>query len=759
MTSSPKITSPGLGLTDFLISAFKHKWKVLVCTIAGIAAATAFYITNPPQYESDAKILVKYVLEHSAVDSMEGQGQNAAIPNRPNDAVLNSEVEILNSWDLFEQVAEEVGPSRLCPTVPNATDDNGARTIAAGLTVASVPDSDVILITYKSSSPELAPEVLQSLLEAYFSQHLAIHRSKAAFDLVSQQTDIIRGELEKTEDDIKKKKAEADIISVQDTANNINTELANTEREIDSQQTALAAQTALVNELQKAMGGGDGNSPSTSAPKAKPVLGAAPAITGSSQDAVPVAIPVAVLASPNQVEQYKELLQEIDDLQKRQADLLVTYSEQALPVQMNKTQLASLQKQRQDMESAHPELMETALVASPTSSHTFDIAAERARLVSLQAGMKALEARLATIQQRARDFAKVAPDISELERTEQLQEADYDNSQTKLQNATVDEALDPSKIPNISIVQKPSPAMKVAGKRQKAILALAGGGFAIGYGLALLIEIVLNQTVRRPVELEQRLGIPLWLSIPFTSNNSRTRRLPAPAVPGNGSDALVVSNGNAEIAPWEVTHFVRPYAETIRDRLGLYFETNNMTHRPKLLAITGSGGGAGTSTLAAGIASALSETGEGKVLLVDMNPGRTEAHPFFQGRPACSLSAALSNEGKLTSAADNLYLATASQNGSGTGSFGLKRLRELIPNIKESDFDYVLFDMPPLGQTSPTASMAAYMDNVIFVVEAENAQRDTVKRDYNQLIGRKPDVLVVLNKTRSYAPKWIDKGS
>jgi Mrp family chromosome partitioning ATPase len=301
--------------------------------------------------------------------------------------------------------------------------------------------------------------------------------------------------------------------------------------------------------------------------------------------------------------------------------------------------------------------------------------------------------------------------------------------------------------------------MRVAGKRQKTALALAGGGFGVGFALALFIELVLDQTVRRPVELEQRLGIPLWLSIPFNAN-SRNKRLPAPgASGGGGSTSIIVPNGNAEVAPWEVTHFVRPYAETIRDRLGLYFETNNMTHRPKLLAITGSGGGAGTSTLAAGIASALSETGEGKVLLVDMNPGRTEAHPFFQGRPACSLTAALSNEGKLTSAADNLYLATTSQNGAGTGSFGLKRLRELIPNIKESDFDYVLFDMPPLGQTSPTASMAAYMDNVIFVVESENAQRETVKRDYAQLVGRKPDVLVVLNKTHTYAPKWIDKGS
>jgi uncharacterized protein involved in exopolysaccharide biosynthesis len=353
MTSSPKTTAPGLGPTDFAIIAFKHKWKVLLFTIAGVAAAVVFYVTNPPLYESDAKIYVKYVIDHNAVDSMEGQGQNGAVPNRPNDAVLNSEVEILNSWDLFEQVAEEIGPGRLCPTVPNATDDNGARAIAAGLTVVSVPDSDIILITYKSGSPELAPEVLQSLLEAYFSQHLAIHRSKAAFDLVSQQTDIIRGELEKTEDDIKKQKAEADIISVQDTANNINTELANTEREIDSQQTSLAAQNALVNELEKAMGGSAGNSPSTSAPKAKPASGAAVATTGSTQ--------VPLLASSNQVEQYKELLEEIDGLQKKQADLMVIYNEQALPVQMNKTQLASLEKQRQDMESAHPELLESYL--------------------------------------------------------------------------------------------------------------------------------------------------------------------------------------------------------------------------------------------------------------------------------------------------------------------------------------------------------------------------------------------------------------
>jgi Mrp family chromosome partitioning ATPase len=168
-------------------------------------------------------------------------------------------------------------------------------------------------------------------------------------------------------------------------------------------------------------------------------------------------------------------------------------------------------------------------------------------------------------------------------------------------------------------------------------------------------------------------------------------------------------------------------------------------------------GGSGTSTLAAGIASALSETGEGKVLLVDMNQGRTEAHPFFQGRPASPLTMAITNTGEMTSAGNNLYLATTSANGN-SGPFGLKRLREMIPNIKESDFDYVLFDMPPVSQTSPTSAMAAYMDRIIYVVEAEKGQREVVKRDYEQLLARKADILVVMNKVRSYAPKWISNG-
>jgi uncharacterized protein involved in exopolysaccharide biosynthesis/Mrp family chromosome partitioning ATPase len=746
---------------DIIAIGFKHKWKVILFTLAGLGAAAAFYFTNPPMYESEAKLLVRYVVETSAVDSL--GGPNGGAPKGPSDSILNSEVEIFNSWDLFEQVADQIGPNRLCPELKDPTTIDGARTIASGLAVSTLPSTNVILVSFKSPSAELAPQVLQALLEAYFSKHLDIHRSKAAFDLVSQQTDIIRGELEKTQEDIKKKKAEANIISVQDTSNNLNVELAETEREIDSQRTTLAEQVALVSALDRAAGGGgDGQarpaaSAAAPAAKGKPAAGAIPVASGSGTVGGPVVVTDG-RAGPDEVEKYEACVDEILSLQKQQFELLSIYNDQSTPVQLNKARIADLQTERRQLEKEHPDLTEAATAAAPASGHGYDLTAEKARLLSMEAGMKALEGRLTDIQQRARDFAKVAPDIQQLEQTEQLEQANYTTSQSKLQNATVDEALDPSKIPNISTVQKPSPSMVVAGKRQKVLLGLAFGGFGVGLGLALLIELVLDQTIKRPVELEHRLGVPISLSIPYISEKEN-RKLPALGNGENEEETAVVKNGHAKVAPWEVTHFVRQYAETIRDRLGLYFETNNMTHRPKLLAITGSTGGSGTSTLAAGIASALSETGEGKVLLVDMNQGRTEAHPFFKGRPACSLTTAISNDGELTSAGDNLYLATTTSNGKGAGSFGLKRLRELIPNIKESDFDYVLFDMPPLSQTSPTAAMASYMDRVIFVVEAEKGQREVVKRDYDELVSRKKDVLVIMNKVHSYGPKWIDRGA
>jgi len=294
--------------------------------------------------------------------------------------------------------------------------------------------------------------------------------------------------------------------------------------------------------------------------------------------------------------------------------------------------------------------------------------------------------------------------------------------------------------------------------RNKIALGLAGGGIALGIALVLLRGLVLNRTVGRPLELETQWHIPLMLSIPYSNARNGHLALPPNGSPANAG-ALAKRPRHSKLAPWETGHFIRPYCDAIRDRLGLYFELNHLTHKPKLVGIAGFSQAAGASTLAAGLAASLSETNDGKVLLVDVNLGPEDVHQFFKGKPAYSLSAALKPKGAIASAADNLYLATVGSPNAGPAQLGLKKFFDMMPNLKASDFDYIIFDMPQLSQTSPTWGMAAFMDKLLLVVEAEKDNRELIKRGYGKLVAERDNVGVVVNKTRSYIPKWLDGGS
>ena len=379
----------------------------------------------------------------------------------------------------------------------------------------------------------------------------------------------------------------------------------------------------------------------------------------------------------------------------------------------------------------------------------------KAQVAGTQAKVEAFKARLRDIQQRTKQLSDLGPQIEELERRREMDETNYKYFAASLEKARVDEALDPSKMPNISAVQRPSPPMLETTKRNKIALGLAGGGIALGIALALLRGLALNRTVGRPLQLETQLHIPLMLSIPYSNGRNGHLDLSLNGSPANPG-APATKRHHSKLAPWDAGHFMRRYCDAIRDRIGLYFELNQLTHKPKLVGVASFSKEAGTSTLAAGLAASLSEMNDGKVLLVDVNLGPHEVHPFFKGKPAHSLNAALKPEGTIASASENLYLATVGPPNAGPAQLGLKRFFDMMPNFKASDFDYIIFDMPHLAQTSPTWGMAAFMDKFLLVVEAEKNNREMIKRGYGKLVAERNNVDVVVNKARSYVPKWLD---
>jgi uncharacterized protein involved in exopolysaccharide biosynthesis/Mrp family chromosome partitioning ATPase len=643
----------GVKLGDILFALFKRKRTIMGCAAVGIIAAAAVYFLYPPSYESQAKLLVRYVLERSGVDPIEAERAGAAASIEA-DRVIGTEIEILTSWDLAMEVAHAIGPKRLLPSGKAPTDNIAPGSIISGLKVVSNKGSNIILVSYKNRNPEMATLVLQELLSRYFVKHLEVHRSAGAFDFVAQQTDQLRARLNQTEDALKSLREKTGIASLKEGSAALTTEVARTQEALNTAEAELAEQKALANQI-----------------------GESKAKKWKSQLSVPSTLP-------------------------------------------------------------------------PGS--------EKARVAGIEAKIGTLKTKLHDVEQRSKQLSELAPQIEDLERKKEMDAANYKYFAASLEKARVDEALDPTKMPNISAVQRPSPPGLETKKRNKIALGLAGSGIALGMALALLRGLVLSKTVGRPLQLETQLDIPLMVSIPYSNARNGHLTLPPNGSPANPG-ALATRRHHHKLAPWEAGHFIRPYCDAIRDRLGLYFELNHLTHKPKLVGVTGFSEEAGTSTLAAGLAASLSETNDGKVLLVDVNLGPEEVHSFFKGKPTYSLNAALKPDDTIASASENLYLATVGSPNAGPAQLGLKRFFDMMPNLKASDFDYIIFDMPRLEQTSPTWGMAAFMDKLLLVVEAEKNNRELIKRSYGKLLAERNNVAVVVNKARSYVPKWLDSES
>ena len=730
-------TEPGhssLNLSNILSALFKWKRTILGITLVGILAAAGIYLFYPKVYESDARLLVRYVLERSGYDPVDAISGQRGSTGLTNDGVIAAEVSIITSWDLSVQVAEALGPNRVLPDAKSPTVMQAAATINSGIATTTAKGSNIIGVSYQNTRPAVATAVLNELVNRYFTKHLEVHRSAGAFDFVSQQSDQIRARLNQTEDALKMLKAKAGVLSLQDSTTSLGAQSSHLDDQIRAAESDLAEQQAKVKQIEK--GGGPVNLNETE--------------KSTDNAAVPSPTPGA---STQETAEYQALVSNLAHMRQTQLEMTGKYTPENVLVKMNQAHITDLENQKQNLEKKFPEL---ATVRTTGASGGLDIRIERARLAGMKSKLDDLRRQKTELQERLKQLADIGPQIDNLERTKRMEEENYKYYSGTLQKARVDEALDPSKMPNISAIQRPSPPARVTKTRDKIALALAVGGLVLGIGLALLFELVLNHTYKRRSEVELQLRSPVMLSIPYQGVNGRLR---LPWKNGQRVDNSAPAKGKTNLAPWEVEHFIRPYSEAIRDRLSLYFELHGVTHKPKLVGVTGFSDGAGTSTLAAGVAAALSETGDGKVLLVDVNATNGEVHPFFAGRPAAALTKAIEPQAAITSAADNLYLATVTQSGSKSTHLGLKKFFSLVPNLKASDFDYIIFDMPPITQTTPTVGLAALMDKVLLVVEAEKTNRDVVKRGFRELVGARADVAVVLNKTRSHGPKWFEAGN
>jgi Mrp family chromosome partitioning ATPase len=261
------------------------------------------------------------------------------------------------------------------------------------------------------------------------------------------------------------------------------------------------------------------------------------------------------------------------------------------------------------------------------------------------------------------------------------------------------------------------------------------------------------------------LHTPLFISIPRLKLNGRAEqkapKAPSSAVLPEGTPYPQVehtSKTNQLVAPTATPSdqlALEPFHQTLRDRLISYFDSINLRHKPKLIAVTGLGRSSGVTTTAAGLARSFSETGEGNVLLVDMTQGQGSAKHFQRGTQV-GLDQLLDTRNSAF-VRDNLYVVSEHSGGERLAKGMPQRFNQLVPKLKASDFDYIIFDMPPVNQISITPRLAGFMDMTLLVVESEKTDRHVAERAAELLSQSKTNVGVVLNKNKSYVPSRLQQ--
>ena len=734
MANEPDIAphGPSFELGDIYYTLFRHKGKILACWAVTLVAAFAFHKMNPSPYMSEAKLFIKYVVTEGKSLGPGDSTTKTSIDQR-GETIIKSEVEILTSLDLAEEVAKNIGAEKILNGSNKPKSDLAAALmVQQGLVPEVTPNSSVIRIAFYHADPQMAQAILKEVVSLYLKKHVEVHLAAGGVaDAMTQETDQLRTQLAQTEEDLRKVMSSAGIISLEDSKKAFGEQISRIRQQLFDAQADLAGRASILQDMTKG----------TSDPSA------------SSTDKDPAPVP------PEQVTAYQKLSSRLGRLQRREQDLLNYATDENTMVKEVRAQIAEAEEQKRKMETEFPALGRMMVIApsapnqAPQAAGLYNPQAESAQITALKARIKALNSQLDEVRSDASKVEKLEANILELRRRKELQEANYRNISASLESSRINEALGTGRAPNIVPIETPTPPMKNSDKAHKILAGIIGGGFALGLAWAFAIELYFDRSVRRPADIERTLRLPLFLSIPKLGGGNRADPPPAnqKRLPGPGSKTTEDPSTTLALMPGGSELALNPYYETLRDRLISYFDTLNVRHKPKLVAVTGLGKGTGVTTLAAGLARSFSETGEGNVLLVDMTQGQGSAQHFHKGATVVGLEELLDTK-QSAQVHDHLYVVSENSNSDRLAKGMPQRFNQLIPKLKASDFDYIIFDMPPVNQISVTPRLASFMDMMLLVIESEKTDRNVALQASTMLAKSKTPVGVVLNKTKSYIP-------
>jgi Mrp family chromosome partitioning ATPase len=432
-------------------------------------------------------------------------------------------------------------------------------------------------------------------------------------------------------------------------------------------------------------------------------------------------------------------------------------------------QIDKLGQQKTNLLHRYEALAQYSIPTGGTNAASSGLIADLAEIKRLTGSVEYVRGELTNIQKKAVSLLDLDAKLHDLER----QHAEYETNFNFLARSRAlehaSELSGSGNLMNITTFEQPTPPVRDIKKLKKQLMTIFGGCFGCGLALAFLIDFVLDRSIKRRSDVERFLRLRVLQAIPDAAWSWRADLPWGLRLFTSGRRALAV-NGEGEngescaVTRWDPVHQLFQHAEGLRERLLTWFEIQNLNlKKPKMVGVTSCSTGAGVTTIASGLAVSLSRIGSGNVLLVNMSENGEHAatQSFHQGQPGPGLqeNPVMMNGHGEQQLEENLFVAPANGNEPSNQLVQAQpnRLNSLIPNLKASDYDYIIFDMPRVSQTSSSARVAGYMDIVLLVLESEKTGQQTAISANAMMKESRANVAAVLNKCRRRVPALLSQ--
>ncbi|OJW64577.1 MAG: protein tyrosine kinase [Afipia sp. 64-13] len=727
----------GLGdLVNYAIAFLRRQYALMVfVTVLAIGISLIYLRVTPPIYTAQVKVLfespkAKFVqqqsmLAESPLDAAQLESQIQVIKSKAIATAVVDQLNLVNDPD-FNAAAQPLQKliglvKGLFGATATRHDDKTSSEVKDGVIAAfqdkllasRVGMSNVIEVSYSSSSPQRAAEVANAVANTYIADQL-----NAKFEANRTARSWLQDRLRELGQQALTAERAVNAFKVQNNIVAAGGQLMDEQQvtDLNGRLVAARAQTtdtlARLNRFQAILRHNENNNDAN--------------LDASISDA---------LSSPI----INNLRQQYLELSRRESDWSARFGRNHLAV-------VNLRTRMHDLRTS---ILEEVRRLSETAKSDYEVAKQR---------QEEIEKQLTQAVSQSRTTNSAEATMRELETRAKSYRSLYESFLQRYMGAVQQESFP---ITEARVISPASPPQSKSKPKASLVLALGIlGGLALGTGLALLRD-MLDRVFRTSAQVEAMLHMPCISLVPLLKDiEPKQLRSEQDRTDRASGQGLIERHSGVYWAASEMP--LSRFAESIR-AIKLAIDLNVTNPSNKVIGITSSLPNEGKSTIAAALAQLMAHAGT-RIVVVDCDLRNPSLSRNLAPAANAGIVDVISGRSTLDQAIcrdpkTNLAFlpATKKQPLFHTSEIlSAASTKQLFDHLRAT-YDYIVVDLPPLAPIVDVRAIAPLMDCLVLAIEWGRTKTDVVQHALHTAPSLHPALIgAVLNKTDMQAIQRYD---